>query len=545
MKYILAIYVTLVFFIGCDLNESKLLKPQIRKDAPPAGVAQLNTAMVAGGNVISLKISPDSSRVVYIADQETDGVFELFSSAVDGSENIKISGNLTPGGNVAGFDITPDSSQVVYLADQIIAGSNELFAVAIDDTFTNTGFQLNNTVTAPKRVASFKIAENSGSVVYSADEHTAGLDNLRSVDITVNNATPVLITSMPDALRTITDYQISDDSTRVVYLADELVNDDFELFSVSIGDIAGKQRLNDDLPAGADVANFKVTPNSKKVVYTANQSFVGITDIYSVNIAISYPSTGFNLSNLTNNTMSVSADYLITPNSTSVVYRADGSAVGIQELFSVDLDGKNNTKISGTNATNGEVSANFVMSADGSKVAFLFNNSVITENFLYLVDKDGSNLVTIRDPSCTNCTVVSYSISDDNRKVVYAGDLRFDGMFEIYSSDAVGGGEVVLNPNMVSGGVAGGVTGFHVIAPDSTTVVFEVDQDVAGMVELFAANINGTSITQVNPSFPDTNRDIANTLYRVSPDGAFIIYVGDIITDNVNEIFSSGTPDLL
>jgi hypothetical protein len=40
--------------------------------------AKLNGTLVSGGQVIDFHISPDSSRVVYKADQETDEQFELF-----------------------------------------------------------------------------------------------------------------------------------------------------------------------------------------------------------------------------------------------------------------------------------------------------------------------------------------------------------------------------------------------------------------------------------------------------------------------------------
>jgi hypothetical protein len=42
-------------------------------------VTRLNGPLTAGGNVGSFVISPDAARVVYSADQQTDGVVELFS----------------------------------------------------------------------------------------------------------------------------------------------------------------------------------------------------------------------------------------------------------------------------------------------------------------------------------------------------------------------------------------------------------------------------------------------------------------------------------
>ena len=83
---------------------------------PAAAGLKLNGAMVAGGNVGLFLISPDSSRVVYWADQQTATVFELYSVPLGGpaAAGVKLNGALVAGGNVVGFQISPDSSRVVY-----------------------------------------------------------------------------------------------------------------------------------------------------------------------------------------------------------------------------------------------------------------------------------------------------------------------------------------------------------------------------------------------------------------------------------------------
>ncbi len=53
-----------------------------------------------GDDVDSFEWAPDSSRLAYRADQDTINVKELYSSRPDGTDNMKISGDLVPGGNV-------------------------------------------------------------------------------------------------------------------------------------------------------------------------------------------------------------------------------------------------------------------------------------------------------------------------------------------------------------------------------------------------------------------------------------------------------------
>ena len=82
-------------------------------------MTKLNGALVSGGNVTGFfKISPDSSRVVYRADQQTNDVIELYSVPLVGGSETKLNGALVSGGEVFDFQISPDSSRVVYKADQ-------------------------------------------------------------------------------------------------------------------------------------------------------------------------------------------------------------------------------------------------------------------------------------------------------------------------------------------------------------------------------------------------------------------------------------------
>src|SRR6185312_956383 len=75
----------------------------------------------SGGSLAS------SGNLVYLADQNTDGVFELFLA----SSGVKLNGPLVSGGSVTSFALTPDKSAVVYIADQTIDDVFELYRVNI------------------------------------------------------------------------------------------------------------------------------------------------------------------------------------------------------------------------------------------------------------------------------------------------------------------------------------------------------------------------------------------------------------------------------
>ena len=76
----------------------------------------------SGGNV-----APASGTVVYLADQDIAGVFELFLA----SSGAKLNPTLPVGRTVVSFALTPNGSAVVYLADQ---DQDDVFAYTINST---------------------------------------------------------------------------------------------------------------------------------------------------------------------------------------------------------------------------------------------------------------------------------------------------------------------------------------------------------------------------------------------------------------------------
>ena len=100
--------------------------------AQPGHPYKLSGEMVLYGDVDDFKISSDSSRVVYRADQDTNGVDELYSVPIGGGTPVKLNDLLVADGDVHSFRISPDSSRVVYLADQDTDEVDELYSVPIN-----------------------------------------------------------------------------------------------------------------------------------------------------------------------------------------------------------------------------------------------------------------------------------------------------------------------------------------------------------------------------------------------------------------------------
>jgi len=130
--------------------------------AMPGVTVKLSDTMVSGGEVLSavndqpsFRISPDGLQLTYIADQDTDEVFELYSVDL---ATPGVSTKLNPPMADAGaflLDTTADSLQVIYIAAQDSAAP-ELYRVEIAGPGAST--KLNDSLTAGGGVFDFSIA---------------------------------------------------------------------------------------------------------------------------------------------------------------------------------------------------------------------------------------------------------------------------------------------------------------------------------------------------------------------------------------------------
>ncbi len=95
--------------------------------------------------------------VVYIADQDTDGVFELYRADPKTGAVTKLNELLTTGGDVSDFEIGPKGKSVVYTADQ---DTDEVFELYRADLKTGAVTKLNEPLVAGGDVDEFEVIGN-------------------------------------------------------------------------------------------------------------------------------------------------------------------------------------------------------------------------------------------------------------------------------------------------------------------------------------------------------------------------------------------------
>jgi Tol biopolymer transport system component len=396
---------------------------------------RLNPLLPFGRNVISFQISPDSSRVVYIADQETTTVFELYSVPLRGpaAAGIKLNGALVALGNVIQFQISPDGSRVVYRADQQTDTVLELYSVPLGGPAA-AGIKLNGALVAGGNVTNFRITPDSSRVVYRADQETDTVLELYSVPLGGPAAAGIKLNGALVAGGNVGFFQISPDNGRVVYLADQQTATVVELYSVPLGGpAAAGVKLNGALVAGGNTFGFEISPDSSRVVYLADQQTDTILELYSV------PLGGPAAAGIKLNGALVAGGNVgfsqISPDNGRVVYQADQQTDNVFELYSVPLGGPAaaGIKLNGALVALGDVD-NFAISPDSSRVVYTADQQTDTVFELYSVPLGGPAAAGIKFNGAlvAGGNVVNFQISPDSGRVVYRADQQTDEVFELF-----------------------------------------------------------------------------------------------------------------
>ena len=122
-------------------------------------------------------VSPDGKWVVYWHDPDGEDVYELYSAPTSGAgPDRRISGLLPQGAiNPREMAITPDSSTVVYVAEQETTDVRELFAVPIAGGPIT---KLNHNLAVDHEVKNFKISPLGDRVVYALWTTSSSYDDL-------------------------------------------------------------------------------------------------------------------------------------------------------------------------------------------------------------------------------------------------------------------------------------------------------------------------------------------------------------------------------
>jgi hypothetical protein len=456
--------------------------------ALPKGTSKLSGVMPGFGDVQDFKISPDGRFVVYSADQNTDGVVELFSAPLSGGTPVKLTPPLFDSIPQGAYLISPDSTRVVYKADQDTDNMYELYDVPIAGP-ASASVKLNRSLPPGSSVLdTFEISSDSTRVIYKADQDTAGKYELYSVPLTGPASNGVKLNGqLPIGANPLGYYQFTPDGAHVVYIAFQDASRTFELYSVpSAGPASAEFKLNSQLSDGDRVVDFQISSDNQRVIYALYRFASNGLEFHSV--LFDSPLLSDTKINGVAGDGGAVVTFRISPDNTRVVYQAFQPPSNAYELYSVPIAGP----------------------ADAG--------------------------VKLNKPLADGGSVLEYRISPDSTRVIYYGDQDTDGVYELYSVPLAGPASngVKLNKPLV----AGGGIGSFLMGLDQPYVAYAADQDTANLAELYSVPMAGPSSAGVKLNGPlVAGGSVEPYSLQISTERRWIFYLADQQTDGTNELY--------
>lgn len=488
---------------------------------------------------------PKFPPAIFIADKNLDEVDELYASFDDGTNIVKLSNNLVAGGDVVAFLVSPDGFFAAYVADQDTDGVFELYAVVVDKTVGDTAVKVSGAMAGsgilllPSGKYMFGWSPDSSRVAYIADQDTNGVFELFTS--TPDGSENDLVSNLPDSLlnpgRNVVDFEWEPNSTLIAYVADQDSNDEFELYvSPSDSNIGNRKvsgipmngsgiRETPPLPSGEYL--FGWAPNSSRLAYIADQDTANIFELFSSTpdgasiLKLSGPiGIGGNVD-----------EFAWAPNSSKVAYLADQlTDTGIELYTSLPAVSGSFLKnsaglVAGSNVTG------FAWAPDSSRIAFIVNK-IVSRIALYTTSPNDNNNVLVSSNLLANSEVISFGWAPDSSRIAYIADDISINVLELFTTRPAAPLINKISGNLVGGG---DVFGFG-WAPDSSRVAYTADQDENDISELYTSTPDG-SVNNIISDVTIPGGDVQE--FEWAPDSSGVGYRADQDTDNVIELFAS------
>ncbi len=460
-------------------------------------VPHLFSVRLAGGSPVSLtaplpaeyssyylkyQISPNGSRVVYLAHQESPTVNGLYSIPIAGGTPVRLS---KTGSNVFYFAVSPDSLWIIFISYD--ATTKYHFFRASLTGGTGSAVEFTPSGAHPQMVDAISISPDSQHIIYKGDMQPLDGWGIYSFPITGNGSQYVRL-SMPVTTQWILDSLVTPDGQSLIYrYPDESMNPVMNrLYSVPIdGPATSYYDLSGTLIPGGGVYNyFQISPDGRYVVFAAEKEVVDKVELYSYFLATRYPIITFavKISVAIPNDRDVNfGTFKISPDSKRVVYNAYQN--NIHDLFSVPINGPilNNVKI------NQPISPS---------TPFGWNDAM--------------------------------TFSPDSSHIVYTSMQDTQDVIDLYSVPATGpaSSAIKLNPAQVknSGGYA--MVQIPVFSPDGLWVFYTANI-VLNRVDLLQSPALGPSSKSVNLSAVGATGNAVAWFTQV-PGHSMVVYTGPV-----------------
>ena len=437
---------------------------------------------------------------------------------------------------------TPDSNFVVFMADADTVGQVQLYKYALADGLVT---RLNDNLIAGGDITSFAISPDRQWIAYVADQDVDNVFELYVRDAALTTA-PIKVSGT-----LVSDGDVSDipkwspNSTRIAYRNNGSSASKFDLTTVA-PDGAGREIVSGvGVGPGNVVADsFIWAANSSRIAYLSDQDAAANVELYTspLNTAVG----NFKV----NGVMAGSGDvteYAWAPNSSKIVYRADQVTDNKFELYTSNPDGTSNTPVGGVTGTgfasNVEV-ASISWAPNSSRIAYRADLTTDEIFNLHTVLPNGTGRIKVNGPLTGNKDVVGRpSWSPDSAYIAYLSDFNVDEAFELFvSQPTVADFSRKVNGTLMGGNVSTGLTQDTPPAwsPDSRFIAYAAEQDTAGVIEIYAGQPNGLgSVKFSGVMVADGNASLGPATEIWAPTTAVVQYRADQVLDGTDELWNS------
>lgn len=327
-------------------------------------LTRLNDTTATGDRVVDHVVLPDG-RVLLVAAQ-TEDVFELWLASPRGGALTRVNGTLVAEGDVLpGIVVSRDGRRVLYRADQDTDGVVDLYSVAL--AAPGTSAKVNGALVAGGEVSRvFALSADGSRAAYVADQDTDDLNEAYTVDLSAAAPGPAVKLN-PAITSSVWDLALSPDGSRVLYRAEDQGLGRLELFLVNVASPGTAAPVVHADGAEGRVDAYRFSPDGTAVFFTAGSGFL---DESLWRAALSPLAEAVRLADCVDYEF-VRDDFVVSPDGADVYLRKVSGAFGFDRLFHVSVDQPLQlTQLSPVGDTSAEEVADFVLADDGRSIVY-------------------------------------------------------------------------------------------------------------------------------------------------------------------------------
>lgn len=255
----------------------------------PAAAVKINDPLPSDSADIDYSsLSGDGSTIVFRGDQDTlDDVRMYFVDVSTGTPTSPqdISGQLVASGAFIIQMLSYDGSKILYVADQDTNDVFNLYYIDMSDV-SPSPVVLNNALAGGESIGMlFKLAPGGEGVLYDVRSGGYGI-GVYYVDL--SGASPVAPEKLNSTLKVggSSTMALSADASTALYVAAQDVDNVYDLYLVSLVDgvPASRTKLNYPLPVGGIISFMVVSDDGKNIVYRGNLSSSNTSELNLVSM---------------------------------------------------------------------------------------------------------------------------------------------------------------------------------------------------------------------------------------------------------------------